>query len=232
MIKSSPPLRNIPASVYNNENSPRFRTIPFTIFWQLCNLFPKQAKVFTYAHVTLPSPLNAMSPYLTEVKENDQYTPGDALKDVFPHIEDDPITLPSSLDPFTITTSTGFLPLRPPQIYLPAKFAPLTALVEELPAVKLDGSPGLLATYKLGPAIDNDNALPDLNDEIDSLIIDDGKPDLAAVTAAFREYAFIASAYLLEPCWERWNKGLEGYGLGRQVLPKCIAGPLVKTAKM
>ena len=202
------------------------------LFRNLCILFPKQAIILTYLHVTLPRLFNNMSPYLTKVKENDQYTPGDALKDVFPHIEDDPVTLPSSLDPFTITTSTGFLPLRPPQIELPTKFAPLTALVEDLPVVKLDGSPGLLASYKLGRAVDNDNALPDLNDEIDSLIADDGKPDLAVVTAAFREYAFIASAYLLEPCWERWSKGLEGYGLGRQILPKCIAGPLVKTAKM
>jgi indoleamine 2,3-dioxygenase len=173
-----------------------------------------------------------MSPYLTEGETHDQNVPGDAMKDVFPHIEDDPVTLPASLDPFTITTSTGFMPLRPPQIDLPPKFAPLTALADNFPVVKLDGTPGLLASFKLGPAIDNDNALPDLNDDIDSLVADDGKPDLAAVTAVFRDYSFIASAYLLEPCWERWSKGLEGYGLGRQVLPKCIAGPLVKTAKM
>ncbi len=170
-----------------------------------------------------------MSPYLTEGEAN---VPGDALKDAFPHIEDDPITLPASLDPFTITTSTGFMPLRPPQVDLPSKFAPLTALVEELAVLKLDGTPGLLASFELGPTIDGDNALPDLSDDVDSLIADDGKPDLAAVTAVFREYSFIASAYLLEPCWERWSKGLEGYGLGRRMLPKCIAGPLVKTANM
>lgn len=173
-----------------------------------------------------------MSPYLTEVKEQDHPTPGHALRDAFPYIQEDPETLPKSLDPFTITTSTGFLPLRSPQIDLPTKFAPLTELVECLPVVKLDGTPGLLASFRLGPAIDNDNALPDLNDEIDSLITEDGKPDLAAVTAVFREYAFIASAYLLEPCWERTCKGLEGYGLGRQMLPKCVAGPLVKTGEM
>jgi indoleamine 2,3-dioxygenase len=173
-----------------------------------------------------------MSPYLTEVKEHDPSTSGDELKDVFPHIEDDPVTLPKSLDPFTITTSTGFLPLRPPQVDLPSKFAPLTTLVEELPVVKLDGTPGLLASFKLGPTIDKENALPDLIDEIDSLVADDGQPDLAAVTAVFREYSFIASAYLLEPCWERTCNGLEGYGLGRQTLPRCIAGPLVRAGKM
>ena len=173
-----------------------------------------------------------MSPYLIDVSSTTQDTPGDGLKDVFPYIEKDPTTLPYSLDPFTITTSTGFLPLRTPQVDLPCAFEPLTRLAESLPAVKLDGSPGLLATYQVGPKIDNDQALPDLTDEVDSLIAEDGKPDLAAVTAVFRDYGFIASAYLLEPCWERSKKGLEGFGLGRQVLPKCIAGPLVKTAKM
>lgn len=170
-----------------------------------------------------------MSPYLTEVPQGTQ---GDELKDVFPHLESDPETLPASVDPFTITTSTGFLPLRPPQIYLPSSFAPLTTLAESLPVVKADGSPGLLANYQLGPTIDEAGALPDLNNDIDKLVTDDGQPDLCAVTAAFRDYAFIASAYLLEPCWERSSNGLEGYGLGRQMLPKCIAGPLVKTARM
>ena len=173
-----------------------------------------------------------MSPYLTNVSSTTQDTQGEGLEDVLPHIDEDPTTLPSSLDPFTITTSTGFLPLRPPVVELPSVFEPLIKLAESLPVVKLDGSPGLLATYQLGPAIDLAKALPDLNGEIDSLIADDGKPDLAAVMAVFRDYAFIASAYLLEPCWERQNKGLEGFGLGRQMLPECLAGPLVKTAKM
>lgn len=46
-------------------------------------------------------------------------------------------------------------------------------------------------------------------------------------------YSFVASSYLLEPCWKIYSKNAEdGYGLGRQVLPKCIAGPLVKCAEM
>lgn len=102
-----------------------------------------------------------------------------------------------------------------------------------MPVRKLDGSPGLLATYQLGPVIDKGDALPDLIDEIDNLVASDGKPDLVAVTAIFRDYCFLSSAYLLEPCWERYNDpNLEGLGLGRSKLPKEIAGPLVKTAKM
>jgi indoleamine 2,3-dioxygenase len=156
----------------------------------------------------------------------------DPITSTFPDIFSNPSTLPTSLDPFTITTSTGFLPLKPPQVDLPAGFAPLTKLLEDLPIVKADGTPGLLATYQLGAAIDRHGILPDLTLDIDKLVAADGKPDLAAVTAAFRDYAFLASAYLLEPCWKRWNEGEEGYGIGREILPKEIAGPLVKTAAL
>lgn len=172
-----------------------------------------------------------MSPYLTDTPPSHEERWQDDLTSLFPHIHDDPATLTKSLDPFTITAANGFLPLQPPRIELPPQFQPLIDIAEKLPVVKVDGTPGLLATYQVGPTIDN-HELPDLNADIDTLIAADGKPDLASVTAAFRDYAFIASAYLLEPCWERWSNGLEGYGLGRQMLPKCIAGPLVKTAKM
>lgn len=151
---------------------------------------------------------------------------------LFPHLHSDPETLPSSEDPFTITTRTGFLPLRPPQVDLPAKFAALASLLDSLPIVCQDGSAGLLAHFKLGDIIDAGN-LPDLTVALDDLIAEEGKPDLAAITAAFRDYAFLASAYLLEPCWKAWSNSKDGgYGLGRQTLPRCIAGPLVKTAAL
>lgn len=115
---------------------------------------------------------------------------------------------------------------------LPSKFAPLATLLEDLPVVRQDGSQGLLARFDLGNTIDT-GTLPDFTDALDDLTAEDGKPDLAAIAAAFREYAFLASAYLLEPCWEGWSKDQGGgYGLGRQMLPRCIAGPLVKTAAL
>ena len=166
---------------------------------------------------------------MSPIEDEPRY-PISSLSSTFPHIFSNPSALPTSLDPFTITTSTGFLPFKAPQIELSDVFAPLTKLLEDLPIVKADGTPGLLATYQLGAAIDHHHALPDLTGEIEKLVAEDGKPDLAAVTAAFRDYAFLASAYLLEPCWKRWNEGEEGYGIGREVLPEEIAGPLVKTA--
>ncbi|KAL2010940.1 hypothetical protein VTN00DRAFT_3658 [Thermoascus crustaceus] len=156
--------------------------------------------------------------------------PSSTLK-LFPHINDTPSTLPSSLDPFTITTSTGFLPLATSPIILPEVFRPLTSLLNRLPVVKEDGSAGLLAKYELGPAVLAE--LPDLTAEIDKLVSADGKPDLFTITAVFRDYAFLASAYLLEPCWENWCKNPEGgYGLGRDMLPKSIAGPMYRCAQI
>lgn len=154
------------------------------------------------------------------------------IRAMFPYLDADPASLPASIDPFTITTSTGFMPFRTPVQTLPLIFQPLLSLAEQMSVLKLDGTPGLLASYSLGSTIDQGGILPDLTATIDTLVSRDGQPDLAAVTAAFRDYAFLASAYLLEPCWERWSRGLQGYGLGRKVLPVCLAGPLVKTAKL
>ena len=148
----------------------------------------------------------------------------------FPHILDSPSTLPRSLDPFTITSSTGFLPFDKPTIVLPDVFAPLASLCERLPVVKEDGTPGLLATYELGPAV---LELPDLTAEVDKQVTKDGKPDMFIISALFRDYSFVASAYLLEPCWETWKKDPStGYGLGRDVLPKVVAGPMYRCAQM
>ena len=149
----------------------------------------------------------------------------------FPNIHDEPSSLPRSLDPFTITTSTGFLPYQTSPTTLPKVFQPLQSLLERMPVTKVDGSPGLLATYELGPAVLTD--LPDLTDEVDKVVTADGSPELYTITALFRDYSFLASAYLLEPCWENWCKDpAKGYGLGRDVLPKAVAKPMYRCAQL
>jgi indoleamine 2,3-dioxygenase len=148
----------------------------------------------------------------------------------FPHILEEPSQLPRSVDPFTITASRGFLPLATPTIHLPDVFAPLESLVSRLPVLKEDGTRGLLATYDLGPAV---LTLPDLTEEIEKQITEDGKPDKFIISALFRDYSFVASAYLLEPCWETWSKNpAGGYGLGRELLPKAVARPMSRCAQM
>lgn len=149
----------------------------------------------------------------------------------FPYIHENPNALPHSLDPFTITTSTGFLPYQTSPTSLPKVFQPLQSLLERMPVTKADGSPGLLASYELGPAVLAE--LPDLTDEVDKMVTADGSPDLYTVTALFRDYSFLASAYLLEPCWENWRKNPDnGYGLGRDLLPKAVARPMYRCAQM
>ena len=63
-----------------------------------------------------------------------------------------------------------------------------------------NGKSGLLATYQLGKAVEG---FPDLTDEIDNVLTKDGKKDLFMLTAIFRDYSYVASAYILEPCWEK-----------------------------
>jgi indoleamine 2,3-dioxygenase len=100
-----------------------------------------------------------------------------------------------------------------------------------MPVVREDGTPGLLAKYELGPAVETE--LPDLTDEVDKLVTADGSPDLYTVAAVFRDYSFLASAYLLEPCWENWSKAPQnGYGLGRDKLPKAVARPMYRCAQL
>ncbi|KAF3390886.1 Indoleamine 2,3-dioxygenase 1 [Talaromyces pinophilus] len=149
---------------------------------------------------------------------------------VFPYINHDPSTLPHSIDPFTITTASGFMPYQIAPTQLPPIFKPLTDLLERMPVLTLNGKPGLLATYQLGKAVEG---FPDLTDEIENVLTKDGKRDLFMLTAIFRDYSYVASAYILEPCWENWCKDPEsGYGLGREVLPHSIAGPMWRCAEI
>lgn len=93
-----------------------------------------------------------------------------------------------------------------------------------MPVKTLSGEPGLLAESKLGDVVDNE--FPDLTEAMDLY-----QDNLPLMNALYRDYSFLASAYLLEPCHERFVRG-EEYGLGRQTLPKQIAHPIARCAKM
>jgi len=93
-----------------------------------------------------------------------------------------------------------------------------------MPIRTATGQPGLLALFTLGETVLRE--LPDLTDSIEGV-----KGNAPVVGALYRDYCFLASAYLLEPCHERFVKG-EGYGLGRQRLPAVLARPLARVAEM
>jgi indoleamine 2,3-dioxygenase len=129
-----------------------------------------------------------------------------------------------SIPAFMVSTTRGFLPRQEPVIELPSEFAAVESLLQRMPVKTLSGEPGLLADFTFGDTLLKD--LPDLTGEVEKY-----RDDLVVMNALYRDYSFLASAYLLEPCHERFLKG-EPYGLGRQSLPRSIALPIVKVADM
>ncbi len=140
----------------------------------------------------------------------------EVLRDTRP----DDTTLPA----FMVSTTRGFLPRQEPIIHLPADFDTLESILSRMPIKTLDGTPGLLATFTLGDTVLKE--LPNLTSAIDKY-----KDNLPLMNALYRDYSFLASAYLLEPCHERFLKG-EPYGLGRQTLPSVISLPISRCAEL
>lgn len=129
-----------------------------------------------------------------------------------------------SLPAFMVSSTRGFLPRMDPIVTLPAEFDALESILQRMPVKTLSGEPGLLAESKLGDTVTKE--LPDLTDAVDKY-----KDNLPLMNALYRDYSFLASAYLLEPCHERFVRG-EEYGLGREVLPANIARPIAKCAAL
>ena len=99
----------------------------------------------------------------------------------------------TSLSPFMVSSSRGFLPRADPLTKLPLGFEPLETILQRMPVKTLHGAPGLLSEAKLGKTVDEE--LPDLTDTIEK-----HRDDMVLMTALYRDYSFLASAYLLEPC--------------------------------
>ena len=135
-------------------------------------------------------------------------------------------TLPEDtrLPAFMVSTTRGFLPRQEPIVSLPAEFDILESILTRMPIKRADGQPGLLAECTLGETVLKE--LPDLTSSIDKY-----RDNLPLQNALYRDYSFLASAYLLEPCHERFMKG-EPYGLGRQTLPKNISLPISRCAEL
>ena len=129
-----------------------------------------------------------------------------------------------TLPAFMVSTSRGFLPRHDPVVKLPADFDALESLLARMSMKTASGAPGLLSNFTLGLHVLKE--LPDLTQAIDKY-----SKDLPLMNALYRDYSFLASAYLLEPCHENFVKG-SPYGLGRQSLPSTIARPIVKVSKL
>lgn len=130
----------------------------------------------------------------------------------------------NSLQAFMVSKPRGFLPRAEPIVQLPAEFQPLEDLLQAMPVKTASGAPGLLAKSQLGPTVDA--GFPDL-----TWAVDKHKDNMPLMNALYRDYSFLLSAYLLEPCHERFLRG-EPYGLGRQTLPAVIAKPMARVAEL
>ncbi|KAI1875655.1 uncharacterized protein JN550_001941 [Neoarthrinium moseri] len=129
-----------------------------------------------------------------------------------------------SLPAFMVSTTRGFLPRMEPIVDLPSEFDVVESLLTRMPVKTLSGAPGLLASGALGDAVHDE--LSDLTDQVEKY-----KDNLPLVNALYRDYSFLASAYLLEPCHMKFVKG-EGYGLAREVLPVQLARPIARCAEL
>lgn len=130
----------------------------------------------------------------------------------------------TSLQAFMVSKPRGFLPRAEPVWQLPSEFQPLEDILQRMPVKTATGEPGLLAKNLLGPTVDKE--FPDLTFAVDMY-----KDNIPLMNAIYRDYSFLLSAYLLEPCHERFLKG-EPYGLGRQTLPAVVARPMARVAEM
>ncbi|KAF2094293.1 indoleamine 2,3-dioxygenase gamma type [Rhizodiscina lignyota] len=132
----------------------------------------------------------------------------------------DDVTLPA----FMVSTSRGFLPRQDPVVTLPSEFDVFESILNRMPIKTASGEPGLLAQGTLGDVVLKE--LPDLSQAIEA-----HRDNLPLMNALYRDYSFLASAYLLEPCHQQYLK--DGtYGLARDRLPRNIALPITKVAEI
>lgn len=128
----------------------------------------------------------------------------------------------ANLPMFTLSRERGFLPREDPLTKLPDAFAPLESLLNRMTIRQPDGSKGLLALGQFGDAAKEE--LRDLAMKVKvEQAIASGNQNL--ISALFRDYCFLTSAYLLEPVDQSF-RATGAYNQGRDVLPQSIAVPL------
>ena len=130
------------------------------------------------------------------------------------------------LDPFIISTKTGFLPRVDPIIGLPNEYDVINNILDRMSWYQNDGSPGLLQKFQFADTIKSELPMFDNFDHI---------KDKMVLLALYRDYSYLTSAYLLEPCHHNMlsgkGEGAMKYGKGRDFLPKNIAIPFSILAK-
>jgi len=111
--------------------------------------------------------------------------------------------------------------------HLPAAFAPVESLLQRM-TIHANGklNSGLLATGQFGDAVNHELKGLNLEQKVDEVILSN---DQMMISALFRDYAFLTSAYVLEPVDLIFRK-TGTYTTGRNVLPRELAVPMKKLA--
>ena len=119
---------------------------------------------------------------------------------------------------FSIDSKNGFLPIKEPLRNLPSRYETLQQLIDEMPVLKEDGTPGILANHG-----SIEEAIKILPNYLDSVKLE---KDPFVNAALFRAYSFLASAYTLSPSHHKFLKTGK-YGMANDRLPSNISQPFV-----
>ena len=119
---------------------------------------------------------------------------------------------------FSIDSKNGFLPIKEPLRNLPTRYEILQQLIDEMPVLKEDGNPGILANH--GSIEEAIKILPNYLDLVKL------EKDPFVNAALFRAYSFLASAYTLSPSHHKFLKTGK-YGMANDRLPSNISQPFV-----
>ena len=119
---------------------------------------------------------------------------------------------------FSIDSKNGFLPIKEPLRNLPTRYETLQQLIDEMPVLKEDGNPGILANH--GSIEEAIKILPNYLDFVKL------EKDSFVNAALFRAYSFLASAYTLSPSHHKFLKTGK-YGMANDRLPSNISQPFV-----
>jgi len=123
---------------------------------------------------------------------------------------------------FDIGGQYGFLPRSLPMDRLTGVYAPVQDILDRMPVVLPDGTPGLLHhPDAIAAAVE---ALPDLSASVEA------EEDIFRVQALFRGYGFLLSAYTLEPAYQHF-RSTGAYGKARTIVPVQVARPFVTVSR-
>ena len=122
---------------------------------------------------------------------------------------------------FEVNSTNGFLPKHEPLRVLPDRYIGLQKVIDDMPIKKEDGSDGLLSIE--GAIEKSVKDLPNYKELVDK------EDDPFMLSALYRAYAFLASAFTLAPAHFGYLKTGK-YGKAHNYIPEQIAQPLVSVS--